>query len=185
MGMGEPLLNYDNVMRAAQILSEPCAGAISAKAITISTSGVVPAIDRLTLEKRPYKLIVSLSAASSEKRAKLIGAEKIWPLDELVRSLHRYYAATNERITVAWTMISGVNTSEEDAIQLSKIMSDLPIKIDLIDVNDPDKKMNPPDDDERNRFHDYLRKYVNAPVARRYSGGKDISAACGMLAGKI
>lgn len=183
MGMGEPMLNYDSVMRAAQIMTEPSALAISAKTITVSTAGVVPGIRRFTAERRPYKLIVSLSGAASAKREKLIPAERKYPLPDIVAALREYHDVSHERVTLAWTMVSGFNCAEPDAIELAELLKGLPVKIDLIDVNDPSGKMRPPSDEERNTFLDHLRHHLGMPVARRYSGGKDIAAACGMLAG--
>lgn len=183
MGMGEPMLNYDSVMHAAQIMTEPSALAISSKTITVSTAGVVPGIRRFTAERRPYKLIVSLSAATSGKREKLIPAERKYPLSDIIAALREYHEATHERVTLAWTMVSGFNCAESDAAELSELLKGLPVKIDLIDVNDPSGKMVPPSDEERNAFLDHLRHHLGMPVARRYSGGKDIAAACGMLAG--
>jgi 23S rRNA (adenine2503-C2)-methyltransferase len=183
MGMGEPLLNYDEVIRAARILSEPCGGAISAKAITISTAGIVPAIRRYTAEKHPFRLVVSLTFADPQKRRELMPVEKLHPTAELMDALRERYQVTGERITLAWTMISGVNTGEEDAKQLAELTRGLPVKLDLIDVNDPSGKNCPPSPEELKSFRDALRLHLAAPVARRYSGGKDIGAACGMLAG--
>lgn len=183
MGMGEPLLNYDEVIRAARILCEPCGGAISADAISISTSGIAPAIRRFTAEKQPFRLVVSLTAADPQKRRELMPIEKMHPTDELIAALRERYAVTGERTMLAWTMISGVNTSEEDATQLAELTRDLPVKLDLIDVNDPSGKYAPPSPEELKIFRDALRLHLAAPVARRYSGGKDINAACGLLAG--
>ena len=185
MGMGEPMLNYDNVMRAAHIMTEPSGLAISSKAITISTAGVIPGIRRFTRERRPYRLVVSLSGAASGKREKLIPAERKYPLKDLVASLREYHESAKERVTLAWTMVSGFNCAEEDAAELSGLLEGLPVKMDLIDVNDPSGKMLPPSDEERNLFLDHLRRHLGMPVARRYSGGKDIAAACGMLAGRV
>ena len=184
MGMGEPLLNYDAVMRAAGILSEPCGMAISAKAITLSTVGVVPGIRRFTEESRPYRLVVSLTSADPSRRAELLPVERLYPTEDLMAALREYHAATGQRVILAWTMISGFNTREEDARQLAVLTEGLPVKIDLIDVNDPSGKFRPPSAQELDRFRDALRKHVAVPVARRYSGGSDIAAACGMLAGQ-
>ena len=183
MGMGEPFLNYDEAIRAARILSEPCGGAISAKAITISTSGITPAIRRYTEEKHPFRLVVSLTSADPQKRRELMPVEGLHPTSELMDALRERYEVTGERITLAWTMISGVNTGEEDAKQLAELTRGLPVKLDLIDVNDPSEKFQPPAPEELHAFRDALRLHLAAPVARRYSGGKDICAACGLLAG--
>src|SRR5262245_33814126 len=121
MGMGEPLLNYDRVMRAAEILSEPCGLAIAAKAITVSTVGIVPMIRRFAAERRPYRLIVSLTSADPGTRRELLPVEASHPLPELVEALREYHRATGRRVTLAWTLIAGVNTRREDARQLAEL----------------------------------------------------------------
>ncbi len=115
MGMGEPLLNYERVMRAAAVLTEPCGLAIDARKITISTVGIVPMIRRYTAERRPYRLIVSLTAADSEQRRRLLPVEDTHPLPELMAAVREYHAATGKRVTLAWTMLGGINTHPEDA----------------------------------------------------------------------
>lgn len=182
MGMGEPMCNIYEVLKAAEIMSEPSALAISAKNITISTSGVIPGIHRLIASHRPYRLIVSLSFADHERRRRFMPVENTYPLNELFEAIREYHDSTGERVTLAWTMISGINTDEKSAIDLASITGSIPVKIDLIDVNDTSGSFSSPDDTELNRFRDYLRTHLNAPVSRRYSGGKDIHAACGMLA---
>ncbi|MBI4651001.1 radical SAM protein [Candidatus Desantisbacteria bacterium] len=182
MGMGEPMLNYDAVMKAAGILCEPCGMAISSKAITISTSGIVPGIKRFIEDKKKYRLIVSLTSANPAIRLKLMPVEKKWSTDLLMESLREYHKNTNERIILSWTLISGVNTGIIDAKELAMITKGLPVKIDLIDVNDPEGKFNPPSNEELNFFRDALRRELAMPVSRRYSGGADIKAGCGMLA---
>ena len=107
--------------------------------------------------------------------------EKLHPTSELMDALRERHQVTGERITLAWTMISGVNTGEEDARQLAELTRGLPVKLDLIDVNDPSGKYCPPSPEELHAFRDALRRHLAAPVARRYSGGKDIGAACGLL----
>jgi len=181
MGMGEPLLNYDNVLRACRVLCDPCGPAIGAKAITISTVGIVPGIRRLIAEPQPVRLVISLTAADAGKRRALFPVEKAYPTADLIGALREYHQATGQRVMLAWTMIAGVNTSEEDARQLAELTRGLPVKLDLIDVNDATGRFAPPNDAERKAFRDALSKHLKAPVARRYSGGADIRAACGML----
>lgn len=185
MGMGEPLLNYEAVIRAARILSEPCGMAIAAKGITICTAGVVLGIRRFTRERQPFRLVVSLTAADPTLRAQLMPIERTHPTAELIAALREYHAASGQRVTLAWTMLAGVNTREEDARQLAALVQGLPIKLDLIDVNDPSGRFQPPSAAELSAFRDALRAHVKMPVARRYSGGQDIAAACGMLAGRM
>ena len=182
MGMGEPLLNLDEVVRAAHILSEPCGLAIAAKAISISTAGVVSGIRRFATERWPFRLVVSLTSADPERRRALMPAAASLP--ELMDALRDYQAAVGRRVTLAWTMISGLNVGESDAIQLARLTAGLPITLDLIDVNDASGRFQPPTPGELAAFRDALRKHVGMPVARRYSGGADIHAACGMLAGE-
>ena len=183
MGMGEPLLNVDAVVRAARILSEPCGMAISAKAISISTAGVVEGIRRFAADRLPFRLIVSLTSADPERRREVMPVETTQPLPELMEAIREYHAVSGRRITLAWTMISGFNTREEDAVQLAELVRGLPITLDLIDVNDATGRFLPPSPAELDAFRDALRKHLKMPVARRYSGGQDIHAACGMLAG--
>ena len=183
MGMGEPLLNYEAVIRAAKILAEPCGMAIGAKAITISTAGITPGIRRFTSEGHGFRLVVSLCAADPALRAALMPVEKTHPLPELMEAVREYHRSTGRRVTLAWTMISGVNTREEDARALAELTRGIPVKLDLIDVNDPTGRYRPPSSAELKIFRDALRKHLAMPVARRYSGGGDIHAACGMLAG--
>ncbi|HEV3443951.1 MAG TPA: radical SAM protein [Gemmataceae bacterium] len=183
MGMGEPMLNYERVMRAARILSEPCATAISAKAITISTVGVVPMIRRFTAEHRPYRLVVSLTSADPERRRELLPIEAVHPMSELIEALWEYHRTSGRRVTLAWTMLSGVNTSPEDARRLAKLTAGLPVIIDLIDVNDATGRFQPPTAQELNVFRNALTAELGMPVNRRYSGGQDIDGGCGMLAG--
>lgn len=182
MGMGEPMLNYDRVIRAARIFSEPCGMAINAKAITISTVGVVPGIRRFTAERHPYRLIVSLTSARSEQRQQLLPIEQTYPLPELLDAVREYHAVTRKRVTFAWTVLAGINTSREDARALAELTEGLPILLDLIDVNDPTGQFRRPSTEEANAFRDALREELNMPVQRRYSGGQDIHGACGMLA---
>ncbi len=185
MGMGEPLLNYDGVIQAARILTESSGLAISGKAITISTVGIVPAIRRFTQERHHYRLVVSLNSADPLRRRQLMPVEEAYSTGELIEALRAYHAVTGRRVILAWTMMAGVNTRDEDAQMLAELTRGLPIKIDLIDVHDPTGRFQPPSRDELEAFRDALTAKLGVPVARRYSGGRDIAAACGMLAGGL
>ena len=99
--------------------------------------------------------------------------------------MREYHEATGRRVMLAWTMMAGVNTRDEDAQMLAELTRGLPIKLDLIDVNDPTGRFQPPSREELDAFRDALSAKLGVPVARRYSGGRDIHAACGMLAGEI
>jgi 23S rRNA (adenine2503-C2)-methyltransferase len=184
MGMGEPMLNYDRVMSAASILSEPCGMAIDAKAITISTVGIVPAIRRFTAEEKPYRLVVSLTSADPERRRELLPVEATHSLAELRAAVAEYHQATGRRVVLAWTLLSGINTTVEDARQIAAWTAGLPVQLDLIDVNDATGRFAPPGSEELNQFRDALSAELGMPVVRRYSGGQDVHGGCGMLAGR-
>ena len=184
MGMGEPFLNYEATIRAARILSEPCGMAISGKAITISTTGIVPGIRRFLADRHPFRLVVSLTFADPVQRRQWMPVEDAYSTPELLAVLREYHAATGKRLTLAWTMMAGINTGVEDARQLAELTRGLPFTLDLIDVNDPSGRFRPPSPGELAVFRDALREHLGMPVVRRYSGGQDIHAACGMLAVK-
>lgn len=181
-GQGEPLHNYDHVMQAAAILSHPCGGRIAAKAITISTVGLVPAIRRFAREQRPYKLIVSLTSAIDERRRELLPAASAWNVDVVAEAVREYQQASGGRVTLAWVLLGGINTGADEVAALGRLFGELPMRINLIEVNDarPDG-FRRPDAAELDAFRDELRKLA-VPVVRRYSGGAARHAACGMLA---
>jgi len=182
MGMGEPFLNYDAVIRAARIFADPSGGAISGRAITISTSGVVPAIRRFTDERHPYRLAISLTGATRARRRSLMpAAEKTWPIEELIDAVREHAAVTRELVTLEYVIIKDVNCGPDDARALCELLQGIPVRINLIDVNDASGQFVPPSDAERRAFFDMLQP-LGAPIVRRYSGGKDVNAACGMLA---
>jgi 23S rRNA (adenine2503-C2)-methyltransferase len=180
MGMGEPLLNYTEALRAAGTLCHPAGYAISGKAITLSTVGVVPAIHRYVREDPPYRLAFSITSAIPEKRAQVLPVERTYPLPDLVEAIRAYSTRRRERAMLAYVMIRGFNTGREDAEALARAFDGIPIKVDLIDVTDPSGRYLPPTAEELSRFRDHLQ-VTGAPIARRYSGGKDIGAACGTL----
>ncbi len=181
MGMGEPLLNYDNVIRAARVLSDPAGFAISAKAISISTAGVVPMIRRYTTEGHRFRLIVSLGAPTSHERLALMPIEKRWPLAELMAAVREHAAATGDRMTLAYVAIRGVNMTRGHARQLAALVDGLRVKINLIEVSDATGQYLPPTAEEIDGFRDELAA-LRIPVVRRYSGGSETGAACGTLA---
>jgi 23S rRNA (adenine2503-C2)-methyltransferase len=184
MGMGEPLLNYDRVMAAAELLRCPFGGRIAAKAMTISTVGIVPAIDRYTDERRPFRLSISLVAVEETLRRELVPivAER-WSAAELMAAARRYGLARRERVNLAYVCIGGVNCRDEDARAIAALVGDTPVRLDLIDVTDATGRFAPPTSEELSVFRDALTRHLGQPVARRYSGGADIQAACGTLAG--
>ena len=181
-GQGEPLHNYDEVMQAAAVLSDPCGGRIRQEAITISTVGLVPAIARYAEERRPYRLIVSLTSAVERRRSELLPVAGRFPLAELRQAVRSAAAGWSGRFTIAMVMMEGVNTGQDEVEGLRELIGDLDVRLNLIDVNDarPDG-FRAPGDAERRRFFDRLAT-LGVPLVRRYSGGSQRHAACGMLA---
>ena len=186
MGMGEPMLNYDAVIKAAQICSNPSGLGISAQDITISTAGIVPGIRRFTAEGHKFRLAVSLSSARPERRIELMPIERKYATAELVDAIRAHAEASGERVTVAYVMLGGPegNVTLADAAALGELLSTVPVRLDLIDVNGVVGGYRPPTPEELKTFRDALDRTLRQPVARRYSGGKDVDAACGMLAAK-
>ncbi|HEX7832539.1 MAG TPA: radical SAM protein [Thermoanaerobaculia bacterium] len=181
-GQGEPLHNFASVMHAAEILAHPCGGRISAKNITISTVGLVPAILKLAQEPKPYRLIVSLTSAVDERRRSLMPAASAWSVRELANAVRAYQHAHGGRMTLAWVVLGGINTGDDEVAALRGHFGDLPLRLNLIDVNDArDGGYQRASDAELARFRDALR-VLEVPVVRRYSGGAAKHAACGMLA---
>lgn len=180
-GQGEPFQNYDNVIRAAEILRHPCGARIRGDRITISTVGLLPQIERFTDEGHPYRLILSLTSALQEKRARLVPVGRQYAVADLAGAMGRLAARHGGPVHVAWVLMAGVNTGEDEAAALRRLFADLPVRLSVIDVNDPTGRFRRADDAERGRFLSALARHGIAFV-RRYSGGPDIHAACGMLA---
>ncbi len=184
MGMGEPFLNYKNVMIAAEHFCFPSLNAISAKAITISTVGLTQEIERFTKEKRPFRLSISIGSAFDEKRKQLVPVAARTPIKDVISSAATHASSRNDRVMIAYVCISNENIFEEDAKELARIINGTPVRLDLIDVTDTSGKYKKPSEEEIKQFRGWLNLYLKQPVARRYSGGADINAACGTLAGK-
>lgn len=181
MGMGEPLANYDNVMRAISVLNSPYGFGIGARKITISTAGYIPGIERLMDEKMQIELSVSLHAATDEVRSRLMPINKKFPLSQLMEVCRNYVKAKNRIITFECVLIKGVNASSEDANSLSKLLSGLTCKVNLIPIN-PSSGIDflPPNEKEVKEFHAILKSCgINSTI--RTQRGADIDAACGQL----
>jgi 23S rRNA (adenine2503-C2)-methyltransferase len=181
MGMGEPFMNYDAVIAAADILSDPSGFAIEKKAITLSTAGIVPAIRRYTAEGHRYRLAISLTSAIEEKRRWLMPIERKYPLTELLDAARAHATASRTRITLEYVLMPEVNMGPEDAAALIERLRGIPVRLNLIDVNDDSGRFRAPTAAEVSAFRDLLAP-LGQPIVRRYSGGKDVAGACGMLA---
>ncbi len=182
MGQGEPFHNYEAVIQAANVLCNPAGGRVAKEAITISTVGLVPQLRRFTKEGHTFRLIVSLTSAVPEKRVKLLPVAGRTPLPELLDAVSAYAAAARTRATLAWVVMNGVNTGDDELEALRTAVADRPVRLNLIDVNDNRAdgytRVGP---DELSRFMSQLQ-LLGIPWIRRYSVGLDENSACGMLA---
>ena len=185
MGMGEPLLNYKNVLKAIDKLIANDGMAMSPKRITVSTAGVAKQIKQLGDDKVRFNLALSLHAADDKKRNQIMPINESNSIDTLVEALNYFYDKTKNDITLEYILFKDLNDSIEDAEALTKIYRKIPTHlVNVIEYNTIEgAKFTKPDEDTTQRFTDYLAKNrVNVRVRR--SRGKDIDAACGQLANK-
>jgi 23S rRNA (adenine2503-C2)-methyltransferase len=181
MGQGEPLLNYEAVIAALRILLDPNGMAISAKHTTLSTSGIIPGIEKLGLEKVRPKLAISLNASSNEQRDKIMPINQKYPIEKLIEACERYPLRPWEHLTFEYVLLGGVNDSPQDARRVAKLLANLRAKVNLIPWNPGELPFEKPDPSRTEEFRRILAdKDVRAFV--RYSRGQDVMAACGQLA---
>ena len=187
MGMGEPLLNFDNVVAAMDLMMEDLAYGLSKRRVTLSTSGVVPALDRLA-KVSEVSLAVSLHAPNDALRNQLVPINRKYPIAVLLESCRNYIAAqadTKRVVTVEYTLIAGVNDQQEHARELAELLRDFPCKINLIPFNTFDQSdYQRPSGNAVSRFWQVLvdAGYI---VTVRTTRGDDIDAACGQLVGQV
>ncbi len=182
MGIGEPLLNLDEVLKAIQIINSPIGFNISARKITISTAGIVEEIYRLAEIKKKIKLAISLNATTEEIREYLMPINKKYPISEILKACEYYWQKKRERITFEYVLIKDLNDSEEDAQRLKKMLKKIPCKINLIPFNPfPEVAFQPPPPKRIEKFMEILTA-ANYTVTLRKSRGKEILAGCGQLA---
>ena len=187
MGIGEPLDNYDNVIRFLELVGSPDNLNIGYRHISLSTCGVVPGILKLAEEKYPITLSISLHATNDETRSAIMPVNNKWGIDELLHACVTYYKATGRRISFEYTLIAGRNDSIEEAKALANLLKNAfrdtgaPIHVNLIRVNEvKETGMKEGTQDSANRFADILNRLgVVATVRRRL--GSDVNAACGQL----
>jgi 23S rRNA (adenine2503-C2)-methyltransferase len=181
MGQGEPLLNYEAVMAAVRILLDPNALAISPKHMTLSTSGILPSIERLAKEKVRPKLAISLNASTNEQRDRVMPINKKYPIAALLETCARYPLRPWEHITFEYVLLGEFNDAPEDARRVARLVGNLRAKVNLIPWNPGDLPYQKPDARRVEEFRRILTdKGVRAFV--RYSRGQDVMAACGQLA---
>lgn len=185
MGMGEPLDNYDNVLKAVRLLNHPDGLAIGARRITLSTSGVVPGIRRLATEGLQFELSVSLHAPDSALRRTLMPVENRFPLPELLDACRDYFAATKRLITFEYTLVSGLNDTPDHARRLAALLSAFPCRVNLIPLSPIPEFPHPRP--PRERCMDFLRilRTRGLEGTLRDSKGRSVNAACGQLRRRI
>lgn len=181
MGMGEPLLNYDATVRALRILMDPEGFAIAPRRLTLSTVGILPALEKLMAEPVRPNLAISLHASNPELRARLMPIEHKYPLADVVAAALRYPVPRGGRVTFEYVLLRGVNDSAANARELARLLAGGHCKVNLIPLNPaPEIPFSPPSDEAVERFCRILTE-AGVPVSVRRSRGQDILAACGQL----
>jgi 23S rRNA (adenine2503-C2)-methyltransferase len=181
MGQGEPLLNYEPVMSALRILLDPNGMAITPKHTTLSTSGIVPGIERLAEEKVRPKLAISLNASSNEQRDNIMPINRKYPIEKLLEACARYPLRPWEHLTFEYVLLGGFNDAPEDARRVAKLLGNLRAKVNLIPWNPGELPYEKPDAARIEEFRRILAD-KDIRVFIRYSRGQDVMAACGQLA---
>src|SRR5260370_13752742 len=181
MGQGEPVLNFDAVMAALRILLDPEGVGISPKRVTLSTSGIVPGIERLGLEKIRPNLAISLNASTDEQRDALMPINRKYPLAVLLDACHRYPLRPREYLTFEYVLLGAVNDSPEDARRVLRLLSRIRAKVNLIPWNPRNLPYRAPTPEQIEDFKSILLE-KGVPAFVRYSRGQDVFAACGQLA---
>jgi 23S rRNA (adenine2503-C2)-methyltransferase len=185
MGMGEPLLNFDNVTAAIRIMLDDLAYGLSRRRVTLSTAGLVPIMDRLR-DECPVSLAVSLHAPNDALRDQLVPLNKHYPIRELLDACRRYCAdSPRSRVTFEYVMLAGINDSVAHARELVQVLRDVPAKVNLIPFNPfPQTSYQRSSGNAIDRFRDVLIEAGLTTITRR-TRGDDIDAACGQLAGQV
>ncbi len=181
MGQGEPLLNYEPVMSALRILLDPNGMAITPKHTTLSTSGIIPGIERLAEEKVRPKLAISLNASSNEQRDNIMPINRKYPMEKLLEACSRYPLRPWEHLTFEYVLLGGFNDAPEDARRVAKLLGNLRAKVNLIPWNPGELPYEKPDAARIEEFRRILAD-KDIRVFVRYSRGQDVMAACGQLA---
>ena len=181
MGIGEPMDNFDNVLRFLELVNSPEGMNISMRHISLSTCGLVPKIDELAEKKLQISLAISLHGPNDEIRNKIMPVNKAYPIDVLLEACRRYYAATSRRIHFEYAMIDGVNDSEANARELLKRLKGLPAHVNMIPLNHVEESpLKPSSKAAVAKFQKILEDGGVTATVRRTLGG-DIDASCGQL----
>jgi len=183
MGMGEPLLNYDAVIRALRVMSDPRGFGLSSRRITVSTVGILPKLGRL-LEDINVSIAISLHSATNEIRGRLVPLNARYPVEAIIKACRALPLPSRRLITFEYTLIDGVNDSLEEADRLARLLGGIPAKVNVIPLNEsPGIPYRRPSDQRIEAFQTRLWKQ-GVRVIRRATRGTDISAACGQLKGR-
>ena len=184
MGMGEPLANYKNTLKATALMAHPDAFKFSSRRITLSTVGLLPELEELSREKTPFRLAISLNASDEETRTYLMPVNRRYPLKKLLALCKDFPLRPRIRITFEYVMVEGVNDSSQDAKRLLRILRGIPSKVNLIPLNEaPEIPFKRPSEERVKRFQEILMEGGLIAIVRN-SKGRDISAACGQLRGQ-
>ena len=185
MGMGEPLVNFENVVKAMDLMMDDLALGLARRRITLSTAGIIPALDKLR-ERCPVSLAVSLHAPDDELRSRLVPLNRKYPIQALVEACRRYVERSpKSQVTFEYVMLSGVNDSPAHARQLVKLLRQVPAKVNLIPFNPfPGTHYQRSSQTSIDQFRDILLKAGLIAITRK-TRGDDIDAACGQLVGRV
>ncbi len=184
MGMGEPLANYTNSLKAIELMAHPDAFKFSSRRITLSTVGLLPELERLAKEKISFRLAISLNASDEETRNQLMPSNRRYPLKKILALCRNFPLRRRTRITFEYVMVEGINDSTQDAKRLLRILKGVPSKVNLIPLNEaPEIPFRRPSDERVKRFQEILMEGGLTAIVRT-SKGREISAACGQLHGK-
>ena len=185
MGMGEPLANYENTLKAIELMTHPAAFKFSSRRVTLSTVGLLPELKQLAQEKVRFRLAISLNASDEETRSRLMPINRRYPLKRILEVCRKFPLQPRARITFEYVLLQGENDFLEDAKRLLKMLKGIPSKVNLIPLNEASGiSFEKPSEERVRQFQDILMKGGLTAIVRA-SKGADISAACGQLQGKI
>jgi len=181
MGMGEPLANYENSLKAIQLMTHSDAFKFSSRRVTLSTVGLLPELERLSIERVPFRLAISLNATDDETRSRLMPINRRYPLKKLLDLCRRFPLRPRERITFEYVLLKEINDSIQDARRMVKLLRGIPSKVNLIPLNEaPEILYKRPSDEQVRKFQEILMASGLTAIVRS-SKGQEISAACGQL----
>ncbi|MBN98463.1 MAG: 23S rRNA (adenine(2503)-C(2))-methyltransferase RlmN [Gemmatimonadetes bacterium] len=183
MGMGEPLLNYNNLVQAIQLMGLEAGPGIGGRRITVSTAGYLPGIRKLAREELNIGLAISLNATTDELRERLMPINRKYKIADLLEAAQEFYELRGRRVTFEYVLMAGVTDADHDALQLAALSRGLPCKINLIPYNELGLQTayRRPSQRRLSRFVEILEAHTSVAVTVRESRGRDIDAACGQL----